>query len=356
MLKFLKNLFYIIALLAIAICVYIASLPSKFTPNYPIALDNVPKKMLEKQLVFFENWKNWAVRDTNTIKVQQSSDPLQSILYNKKKDKTRFKIENEQVLDSLIVQKIYTTGERTIQSLQWSIGDKPIVTKINLELNEELSMKDKIYNLMDWSNPKRDWLLDLHSRLPGLQQKLNKKASDYQITYTGETTFGPYHYVFLSSSGHVDNISKETQKHIIELEQYLAEHNVKISSSPFTIYNDYNENNGNVIFSTAIPIATQIYIPGESTIRYGSIDSTNVLGMLVTGNPKSTKALWDNFKLTDKATLNTMANKRFIINQKNRLTTEDYTQWKQTLYWEIAPKTEESYFNTADTIITIKKI
>ncbi len=351
MFKFLKSLFYILALLFIGICVYLATLPATKTHTYDISFNNVPKKMIQNQLIHFENWTNWAITDTSNIHIQQNIDPLLSKLKVSPAKENPFKIENEQVLDSLILQKVYTQKERGIQSLHWNLGQQKVVHNVSLTLKEELGFKDKIYDIFKWKNDKRIWLQHLHTRLPLLQQLLNKRASDYSITYSDQKVFGPFHYVYLSASGHVDTITNETQKHITQLEQYLAEHNVKNAHSPITIYNDYNEHTGDILFSTALPIATQIYIPSESAIRYGHLDSLSVYQMHVTGNPKSTKVLWDSFKKTKKATLTPMSTQRFEVYEIDQIRTDNYTQWKKQLLWGIQPDTKI----TKDSITYISK-
>ncbi|WP_010179857.1 hypothetical protein [Aquimarina agarilytica] len=337
MFKVLQFLFYSIALLFIGSCVYLATIPSKHTYNYDINFDNVPKKMIQNQLIHFENWLNWAITDTSHLNINQNVDPLLSKLQIALPKENAFKIENELVLDSLVLQKVYTKKERGIQSLAWNLGKQKVVNGMSLTLEEELSFKDKIFDIFKWKNNKRIWLQHLHTRLPLLQQQLNKRASDYSITYSSKGTFGPFHYVYLSASGHVNNIANYTQKHITALEQYLAEHNVKSAHKPITIYNDYNETTGDLIFSTGIPIATQILIPSELAIRYGYIDSLSVYKMNIIGNPKSTKVLWETFKKTKQTTLSDMSKQRFEIYEIDQNSTDNYTKWKKQLVWGIKP-------------------
>ncbi len=355
MFKFLKSLFYIIALLFIGSCVYLATIPATRTHEYDISFNNVPKKMIQNQLIHFENWMNWAITDTSITHIQQNVDPLLSKLKVTPVKENSFKIENEQVLDSLILQKVYTKKERSIQSLHWNLGKQKVVHNVSLTLKEELSFKDKIYDIFKWKNNKRIWLQQLHTRLPQLQQQLNKRASDYSISYSNKKTFGPLHYVYLSASGHVDNITNDTQKHIAQLEQYLAEHNVKSASSPITIYNDYNEITGDILFSTALPIATQILIPSELPIRYGHLDSLSVYQMHITGNPKSTKVLWDTFKKTKKTTLTPMGTQRFEVYEIDQTRTDNYTKWKKQLLWgiktEVNTKTDSITYISKNSII-----
>ncbi|WP_010522359.1 hypothetical protein [Aquimarina agarivorans] len=351
MLKVLKSLFYLIALLFIGSCVFLATIPSKNSHSYEIKFDNVPKKMIQNQLIHFENWINWAIVDTTNLTIKKNTDPLLSNLKVALPKENVFSIENELVLDSLVLQKVYTKKERSIQSLKWQLGTQKVVNIVSLTLEEQLGFKDKIYDIFKWKNNKRLWLKNLHTRLPLLKQQLNKRASDYSITYSEQQNFGPFHYVYLSASGHVNNISQITQKHIATLEQYLAEHNVTSASKPVTIYNDYNERTGDLVFSTAIPIATEILIPSELAIRYGKLDSLSVYKMNIKGNPKSTKILWDIFKKTKQTTLTDMSEKRFEIYEINENQTDNYIQWKKQLVWGIAEKKDTQ----KDSIIYIPK-
>jgi len=61
MLKAIKYIFYILAIVIIAASVYIATLPSKFDHTYSVQFDKAPKQMIKNKLLKFEQWKDWAI-------------------------------------------------------------------------------------------------------------------------------------------------------------------------------------------------------------------------------------------------------------------------------------------------------
>ena len=338
MLKTIKFIFYVLAIIVIAASVYIATLPSKFEHVYSVHFDKIPKQIIKNKLLKFEHWKDWAIKDTNQFKVTKSKDPLQSMLQSSLVNKQEFKLENEQINDSIIVQKMYTSNEQTIQTLTWNLGNYRTVEKMTLELKEELSFSDKLYELLNWKNGKRTWLLNLENRLGFLEQQVSEKSSEYVIGKVNKSTFGPIHYIYVSGSGNVNHLMDQTQEHIMKLEQFLAEQQKQSVGKPFTIYNN-DLTNGDVIFSTALPISDSIPIKVGSQIRYGFIDGSEVYSLKVKGNPENIASIWKNFKQSKELTLTEMSDQKYLLHN----TFANYTDYKskeQELLWKILTKKE----------------
>jgi len=353
MFKILKYVFYILAIFTIATSVYIATLPSKFEHNFSVKLNKAPKQMLKQKLLQFEQWKDWAIKDTILFKVVPNRDPLQSSLQSSLLNKQEFKLENEQISDSIVVQKLYTNKERVVQTLTWNLGNYRSVDVLNLELKEELSFADKLYELLQWENGKRLWLLNLEHRLSFLQHQITKRASDYTVGNVEKLSFGPYHYVYLTGSGNINHLNNQTQQHIIKLEQFLAEQQLQAIDQPFTIYN--NElSNGDVIFSTALPINSAIEIDPTNAIRYGFLASAEVYSVIVQGNPKDIGVLWKNFRQTKELTLTTMSANKYMM-YKTPSNVNNLEEKRQQLLWEIEFKMKEKSLDTMQNVIKISK-
>ncbi len=353
MFKVLKYVFYVLAILIIATSVYIATLPSKFEHNFNVQFDKAPKQMLQQKLLQFDQWKDWAIKDSSLFKVVPNRDPLQSSLQSSLVNKQEFKLENEQISDSLIVQKLYTSNEQTIQTLTWKLGDYRTVDNLNLELKEELSFSDKLYELLKWENGKRNWLLNLEHRLPFLQQQISKQASDYTVGGVERTTFGPHHYLYMTGSGNINHLYDQTQQHIIKLEQFLAEKRIQAAGKPFTIYNNELAN-GDVIFSTAYPIDQAIQINANNPIRYGFIASAEVFGVTVKGNPKDLGVLWKNFEQTKELTLTPMSTHKYLL-YKTPNNLDNIVDKQQQLLWEIQTEKKEIVNDTVQNVTRVAK-
>ena len=353
MFKVLKYVFYVLAIIVIAASVYIATLPSKFEHTYSIMFNKAPKQMIKHKLLRFDQWKDWAIKDSTQFKVVGNSDPLQSSLQSSLVNKQGFKLENEQISDSLIIQKLYTANERTIQTLTWHLGNYRTVDGLNLELKEELSFSDKLHELLKWENGKRSWLLNLENRLTFLQQQVTKKASDYTVGEVKRTSFGPYHYIYMTGSGNINHLNEQTQQHIIELEQFLAEQRLRAMDKPFTIYNSELAN-GDVIFSTALPISDSIQIPANNPIRYDFKASAEAYRVIVKGNPQDMGVLWKKFEQTKELTLSPMSTNKYL-----RYTTptngDSFLDKQQQLLWEIQTKKKEVVLDTLENVTTIAK-
>ena len=334
MFKIIKYLFYILAIGVIAGSVYIATLPSKFEKEYTATFNTIPRAVLKSKLIDFNAWKKWAIEDTLLFKVEASKDPLQSKLQSSLVQNQEYKLENEQITDSIVIQKLYTKGEKTVQTLTWKLGNYRSIKKIDLLVNEELSFSDKLMNLLSWENKKRKWLLGIGEKLPALAAQVGKHAYDYTLSSVKETTFGDIHYIYMTASGSLNHIEKQTEDHIKKLEQYLAQSNIAIAGNPFTIV-DNELAYGDLVFSTAIPINNAIEMEKASAIRYDFISMAPVLSITVNGNPQNMVSLWEGFEKTKEATLNEMSTRKYIVYDTNNQIDNPMDK-KQHLVWQLS--------------------
>ena len=357
MFKLLKYLFYIITILIIGASVYIATLPSKFEYTYNITLDKISKKQLKSKLIEFESWKKWAIDDNTLFKIKKHKDPLQSSLESSLTNKQEFKLENEQISDSIIVQKLYTAKQVNIQTLTWNLGKGRYVKAVELKLNEELSFSDKLLEILNRENFRRTWLISLNERLSNLKQtKPIVKSTDYTLSKVKENTFGPLHYIYITGSGNISHLEEQTEEHIIKLEEFLDSKDLNSIGKPFTIYNN-EPINGNVIFSTALPISKSININLSNSIRYAFLDTINVYEQEVIGNPENIELLWKKMAQTQEVTFTEMTKNRFVqyISPLNAL--DNNISKKQKLVWEkqiVLEKIEKDTI-AIDSIIRVPK-
>lgn len=301
--------------------------------NLKLLLIKYQGAVLIDKLINFNSWKNWAIEDTLLFKVSNSKDPLQRRLESSLLQKQEFRLENEQISDSIIVQKMYTKNEKGVQTLTWYLGNFRSVENIKLKIEEQLSFSDKFYNLVGWENVKRQWMLDIGKKLNILGNKIEAHAHDYTVSGVQKSWFGDIHYVYITASGSLNHLERQTQLHIRQLEQFLGQLHIPVSGSPFTILNNELEN-GDLIFSTAIPINDSLQINNDSAIRYGFKPKASALFTTINGNPQNMVNLWENFEKTKEATLENMGDKKYIV-YKNLGLNGNPLQKKQQLVWEI---------------------
>ena len=333
MFKIFKFLFYLIGIAVIAGSVYVATLPSKFDHEFKATFNKIPRAVLVNKLINFNSWKNWAIEDTLLFKVGNSKDPLQRRLESSLLQKQEFRLENEQISDSIIVQKLYTKNEKAVQTLTWNLGNFRSVDNLKLKIDEQLSFSDRLYNLLGWENKKRAWLLGIGKKLSVLGSTIEEHAHDYTVSSVQKSWFGNIHYVYITASGSLNHLERQTQQHIRQLEQFLGQLHIPIVGSPFTILNNQLEN-GDLIFSTALPINNAIEVDNNGSIRYGFIEKVPALFTTINGNPQNMVNLWENFEKTKEVVFENMGTKKYIV-YKNLGLNGNILQKKQQLVWEI---------------------
>ncbi|WP_255449808.1 GyrI-like domain-containing protein [Seonamhaeicola sediminis] len=129
--------------------------------------------------------------------------------------------------------------------------------------------------------------------LEKLDSIIQLKLKAFSIHINGITEYGGGFYIYKTTSATGANISDIMSKQYGEIMGYMAKNNIVASGMPFTIYNEINTENGNVIMSNAIPTMSKVNVESGSEILCGFIPNTKVLKTTLKGNYENLPKAWE---------------------------------------------------------------
>ncbi len=134
---------------------------------------------------------------------------------------------------------------------------------------------------------------DFERGLEKLDDVIQTDMKAFNIKIDGITEYGGGFYMFKTTSATGTNISKLMSKQYGEIMGYMMLNNIVANGMPFTIYDEMNDENGNIIMSNAIPIINKVDVPQDSNVLCGHLPKTKVLKTTLKGNYNYLPEAWE---------------------------------------------------------------
>lgn len=90
--------------------------------------------------------------------------------------------------------------------------------------------------------------------------------------------------MYVTSSAKTSELGLKMGPMFGEVMGFVEQNNLQTAGMPFTVYNQINEANGTVIFSTALPVKENIVTPEGSNVLCGYLEPTSAVKTVLKGN------------------------------------------------------------------------
>ncbi|RMA57897.1 SRPBCC family protein [Ulvibacter antarcticus] len=271
--KILKYLFFLILIVLIGGAIYFGTKDG----NYDITDTKVIKAPAE--VVFnivndyktWEEWGPWKKEDSTMILTYAEKTEGEGASYSWKGEMdgsmtTTKVIPNKEIEQDLT---LLTPGGERNPKVYWNFEEVEGGTKVTWGMKGEHPLMDKVY----YATSDMDFDSQMHEMnqkgLEGLETLVMKKMNEYSINVDGVTNYGGGYYMYNTTSSMQSDVGQKMGPMLGQVSGYMQENNIQMAGMPFTIYNQIDEANGNVIFSACIPVREKIITPAGSPVLCG---------------------------------------------------------------------------------------
>ena len=133
---------------------------------------------------------------------------------------------------------------------------------------------------------------DFERGLEKLDSIVVASTKQYAITQNGITEYGGGFYLYKTTSANNSNISNAMAQQFGEIMNFAIKNNISPNGMPFTIYENMNLEDGNVIMSQAIPVSSKITSTDDSGVISGFTPKIKVLKTTLKGNYTYLSEAW----------------------------------------------------------------
>ncbi|WP_299556039.1 GyrI-like domain-containing protein [Seonamhaeicola sp.] len=290
---------YILFLLLIAIigtAIYIAVQPNSFEVSRTRTI-KVPAPIIYSNVIDFKNWESWSS--------WVETDPDMKITLA---DKTRgvggsYSWEDKDGIGTMTtIEAVPNTSiQQEMQFAEFPKSDISWVFKPTdngaTDVTWTISGKDLPFGFKAFAtfSGGMDKQIGPHYErsLEKLDSIVSLRLKAFTINVDGITEYGGGFYMYKTTSATGANISQIMAKQYGEIMSYMAQNNINSNGMPFTIYEDMNAQDNNVIMSNAIPIKDKVTVKGDSEVLCGYIPKTKVLKTTLKGNYTNLPKAWE---------------------------------------------------------------
>ncbi|WP_025742589.1 SRPBCC family protein [Aquimarina pacifica] len=298
--KIIKYLFFLLLLVLIGGAVYIATIDGKFQIEESRVIE-APDELLFNTINEYKTWDKWGpwmdTSDDLVMEYPEKTSGLGASYSWKSESQGSGKMETEKISPfSSIDQKItfITPMGESISDVYWKFekieGKK---TKVTWGMKGEQSFMDKAFWATQDSTLSQN-VKPMYARgLEKLEAYANEKMSQYSVHVDGVTEHGGGFYMYSATASSIATIPEKMSQMLPLVNNYMRQNNLPQTGMPFTLYNEYNEEQGTAIFSTGIPTRDKVVPPKESTVLCDFMPRQKAVKTTLKGDYKNLKEAWE---------------------------------------------------------------
>ncbi|MEP1487484.1 MAG: GyrI-like domain-containing protein [Algibacter sp.] len=295
--KTFKYILFLLLIIFIGTAIYIAVQPNEFAFSRSRDI-KAPASLLYNKVNDFKNWPQfspWIEKEPHAILAYGDKTSGVDGNYSWNGD-----ILGEGNMKTLAVEKDksieqYITFIKPFESesdINWTFEPFETGTKVTWAMKGKQDFMTKLYTTFAGSIEKNT-APDFDRGLYKLDSIISADMNKSSIKINGITEYGGGFYMYKTTSANGTNISQIMAKQYGEIMEYMMKNNVTSSGMPFTIYNEMNSENGNIIMSNAIPVMTKVNVENGSDILCGFIPKTKALKTTLKGNYPNLPKAWE---------------------------------------------------------------
>jgi hypothetical protein len=122
------------------------------------------------------------------------------------------------------------------------------------------------------------------SGLEGIAKSVKEDMEVYTVNVEGITQYGGGYYMYTSAAASMNDVPTKMSPMMQQVIGYMEQGNLPMAGMPFTIYNQIDEANNNVIFSTAVPVREKVLTPSGSPVLCGMMEPVTTIKTTLKGN------------------------------------------------------------------------
>ncbi len=299
--KIIKYLFFLLLVLVIGAAAYIATIDGKFQIEESRIID-APDELLFTTVNEFKTWEKWGpwMDDSDDMVLEYANQTSgDGASYSWKSEiqgdgnmKT-IKTIPFTTIDQSITFFPPVVGETT-SDVSWTFekieGKK---TKVTWSMKGEQGFMEKMFWMTQDSTLSQNVTPMYKEGLEKLDAYVTEKMKEHTINVDGATEHGGGFYMYSATASSIAAIPQKTGEMLLAVKAYIQQNALPQTGMPFTLYNEFNEDQRTAIYSAGIPVREKVITPADSNILCGFLPRQKVIKTTLKGDYIHLKKAWE---------------------------------------------------------------
>ncbi|MCC1484494.1 SRPBCC family protein [Winogradskyella immobilis] len=293
--KTLKYIIFLLLIAGIGFSIYIAVQPNSFEVSRSRVI-KAPNAVVYNNVIDFKNWEAWSVwveKDPETIITLPEKTKGIGGSYSWVDSNGSGTMKTLSITPNTSIEQELQFDDFEPSNIQWNFETtENNATKVTWKMNSD--KVPFIFKASALFSGGFEQMIgpDFERGLEKLDSIVVESTKQYSITQNGVTEYGGGFYLYKTTSANNSNISSTMGQQFGQIIAYTIKNNITPNGMPFTIYENMDLEDGNVIMSQAIPVASKITITDDSNIISGFIPKIKVLKATLKGNYTYLSEAW----------------------------------------------------------------
>ncbi len=298
--KIIKYLFFLLLLVVIGGGVYVATINGEFQIEESRVID-APDELLFNTINEYKTWEKWGPwMDESDDFIMDYSEKTsgEGASYSwKSETEGDGRMQTEKAVPfTSIDQKItfITPMGESNSDIYWKfekIEEKK--TKVTWGMKGKQSFMEKAFWVTQDSTFSQ-MLRPMYQRgLKNLDNYTKEEMQKYAVSVDGITEHAGGFYMYTATASSIATILEKMAQMLPAVDSYMKQNNLPQTGMPFTIYNNFSEEQGTAIFSTAIPTRDKVVTPKDSAILCDFLPKQKVVKTTLKGDYTNLKEAWE---------------------------------------------------------------
>lgn len=286
--KIIKYLLFLVLLIVIGSAIYFGTKDGAYNIQDSLVIKAPPEVIFNKVNDYksWEKWSSWKKEDP-TIRftyAEKTSGEGASYSWdgNRRGSITTTKVIPYKEIEQDLTLKM-PTGERNPKML-WMFDKKEDATNVSWIIKGEHTLLDKVYYAISGKNFKAEMHEMNIASLEAISKAVTEDMKRYSINVDGVTQYAGGYYMYNTSVANQNELDEKTKPMMTQVMDFVTKNNLNQAGKPFTLYNQFDNANNTVIFSTGVPVKEKVITPEGSPVVCGFMDRVAAVKISLKGN------------------------------------------------------------------------
>jgi len=286
--KILKYLLFLILLILIGSAIYFGTKDGTYDIQDSTVIKAPPEVVFSKVNDYknWEKWGPWKKEDSTLTFTYAEKTSGEGASYSWDGDMsgsmtTTKVIPNKEIEQDLTLD---TPGGERHPKVYWTFEEVEGGTKVTWGMKGEHTLIDKAYYTFSGF----DFDASMHQMnkdgLKGIAVEVAEDMKQYSINVDGVTQYGGGYYMYTTSVAKLSELEEKTEPMMNLVMDFVKNNNLNMAGKPFTLYNEIDNANNTVIFSTGIPVKEKVITPEGSPVVCGFMEPVSAVKVSLKGN------------------------------------------------------------------------
>ncbi|MFD2565301.1 SRPBCC family protein [Aquimarina rubra] len=298
--KIIKYLFFLLLLVVIGGAAYIAMTDGKFQVEESRVIE-APEELLFNTVNEYKTWEKWGpwMDDSDDMIMEYANQTSGNGASYSWKSETQgdgsmktIKVAPFTSIDQSIT--FITPMGESKSEIYWKFEKlESKKTKVTWGMKGEQSFMEKAFWMTQDSTLSQN-IKPMYSKgLEKLDAFVQEKMKEHSVHVDGVTEHRGGFYMYIATASPIADISQKMAQMLPAVMSYIQQNNLPQTGMPFTIYNEFNQEQGTAIYSTGIPVRDEVITPADSNILCSSLPQQKVVKTTLKGDYVNLKEAWE---------------------------------------------------------------